>query len=53
MEKLALVVMAGVIGFAGLLVVGGYLELFDASVFQQFTRGYVHQFEFEKLRQDH
>ncbi|MDE0905859.1 MAG: hypothetical protein OSB18_00510 [SAR324 cluster bacterium] len=48
MEKLALVVMAGVIGFAGLLVVGGYLELFDASVFQQFTRGYVHQFEFEK-----
>ena len=48
MEKLALMVMAGVIGFASLLVVGGYLELFDASVFQQLTRGYVHQFEFEK-----
>jgi len=48
MEKLALVVMAGVIGFASLLVVGGYLELFDASVFQQLTRGYVHQFEFRQ-----
>ena len=48
MEKLALVVMAGVIGFASLLIVGGYLELFDASVFQQLTRGYVHQFEFEE-----
>jgi len=46
LEKLALLLIAGTVLLAGVLVVGGYLRILDSSLLHQLVRGYVHQLEF-------